>query len=79
MADYASLIRPTIAVCSRSHALWPMMADCVVDVARRFLLGGAPPSQASAMRLWFNRCGHAIVAFSGGQFRVKARLPERPG
>jgi hypothetical protein len=46
MADYASLIRPTIAVCSRSHALSPMMADCVVDVAQRFLLGGAPPSPA---------------------------------
>ena len=31
------------------------------------------------LRLWFNQCSHAFVAFSIANFRVKAAPPERPG
>ena len=36
-------------------------------------------AQTGGMRLSFNQCSHAFVAFSLGNFRVKARPPERPG
>jgi hypothetical protein len=33
----------------------------------------------SWVRLWFNQCCHAFVAFPLSGFHVKARPPKRPG